>query len=189
MIPPANIGFDLDCVVVDTMEAFIRLARQNYQLTVLPEEITEFQVEQCLDIPPDIVEAIFSQLLADPIGTKMRPLPGAVPVLRKLAQTAPLTFITARPDAEPIAAWLTKTLGPDITRAATLVAMGDHDNKGYHINRLGLSHFIDDRFETCEQLHKAGINALVFEQPWNRGRHNLPSVASWDEIEKIMDNG
>ncbi len=185
-IHPSAIGFDLDCVVVDTMEAFIRLAREDYQLEVLPEEITEFQVEECLTIDQGIIDAIFKRLLDDPLASKMQPMPGAVSVLREMATIAPLTFVTARPDSAAISAWLNRTLGADACAASTLVAMGDHDGKGKHIKELGLSHFVDDRFETCERLHCDGIHALVFEQPWNKGRHNLPSVASWQEIAELL---
>ncbi|MEN8140353.1 MAG: hypothetical protein ABFR97_03920 [Thermodesulfobacteriota bacterium] len=187
MIHPATIGFDLDCVVVDTMEAFIRLAWTDHGIRVRPEEITHFQVEECLTMADTTVNAIFAELLADPLGTAMRPMAGAVEVLAEMASMAPLTFITARPEAEPMAAWLDVTLGPEIMDQATLVAMGDHDGKARHIKAHGLTTFIDDRFETCELLQQEGIRALVFDQPWNKGRHDLPTVASWQEIGQLIN--
>ncbi len=63
--------------------------------------------------------------------------------------------------------------------------MGDHDDKARHIKDLGLSTFVDDRAETCLQLRQAGIRSIVFAQPWNQGRHDLPTVRSWDDIRAL----
>ena len=186
MIHPATIGFDLDCVVIDTMEAFIRLAREDHQITVLPEQITEFQVEECLDMAEATIADIFQRLIDDPVACAMRPIAGAVPVLQDMARVAPLTFITARPDPAPVSAWLTANLGSKTAAASTLVAMGDHDGKARHIHQQGLQYFIDDRFQTCEDLNHQGINALVFEQPWNKNRHTLPTVSNWQEIAALV---
>lgn len=186
-IDPAAIGFDLDGVVADTMEAFIRLAREDYGLQVLPEQITRFQVEECLDIDAEIIFTIFHRLLNEPVENGMLPMAGAVSVLQDMAQRAPLTFVTARPNPEPIGAWLHETLGPEVAGAATLVAMGDHDAKGPYIKKLGLSHFVDDRYETCVQLQQDGIQAMVFEQPWNRGQHDLAVVRSWTDINRMIN--
>ncbi len=97
-IPPGNIGFDIDGVVADTMEAFIRMARVDYGEKIHPEEITDFMVEECLDLDPEIIEKIFSRLLSDPIAAGLKPMTGAVETIRDLSRTAPVTFITARPD-------------------------------------------------------------------------------------------
>lgn len=181
-IHPGHLGFDIDCVVADTMEAFIRLAAEKHDLVVAPEQITEFAVENCLPIDPAIINAIFRRLLDEPIKHDLQPMPHAVPVLNQLARHAPLTFITARPDRPPIFAWLEYLLGPRIMAEARLVAMGDHNGKADHIKELGISHFIDDRYETCEELTTHGITAIVFTQPWNEKRHNLPQVTNWTDI-------
>ena len=128
-IYPEHLGFDIDCVVADTMEAFIRLAREDYNITVLPEEITDFMVEECLDIDPQIIDDIFSRLLDDPLGAGLKPMANSIEVLEELACKAPLTFITARPDAEPIDNWLKTYLSDSAYSQSRLVATGDHDDK------------------------------------------------------------
>ncbi len=182
IIPVETLGLDIDCVVADTMEAFSRLAQKNHGITIVPEQITRFNVEECLDIDKDIVDHIFYKLMIDPIKYELKLLPDALPVLQKLQRHAPLTFVTARPDKEPVVEWLTHELGKKTTSNMRVIAMGDHDGKTRHIKELGISHFIDDRFETCEDLHNKGITAIVYDQPWNHNQHTLPIVRNWQDI-------
>ena len=184
-IHPRHLGFDIDGVVADTMEAFIRIARTEYGLTVRPEEITEFQVEDCLDMDPVVVDEIFQRLLEDPLGAGLQLMPYAGMVLKEFASQAPLTFITARPLARPIADWLRSKLGMNAFHKTRLIATGEHDDKTRHIQDMGLRYFIDDRAQTCLMLHAAGISPFVFSQPWNRGRHSLPTVDNWLAIRNL----
>lgn len=184
-IHPGQIGFDIDGVVADTMEAFIRIAQAEHGITVRPEEITAFQVEDCLDLDPEVVGEIFQRLMEDPLGAGLQLMPYAGRVLREFARHAPLTFITARPLAQPIADWLQVMLGDEVFQQTRLVATGEHDDKTRHIRALGLSYFVDDRAQTCLMLEEAGLNPIVFSQPWNRGRHRLPTVDNWLAIRTL----
>ncbi len=186
-INPKLLGFDIDGVVADTGSAFLKLAAQDYGIDNFTlDDITEFDVSQCLPIAPDIIDAIFHKLMSDPIGADLQPMPGAVSILTKLSQSAPLTFITARPLKEPIAEWLNWVLGARIYNDARLIAMGDHDGKPSFVKELGLQYFVDDRVQTCIELAQhAGIHPLVYTQPWNQGRHNLQKVDSWSSNNKL----
>ncbi len=185
-IAPGEIGFDIDGVVADTMEAFIRLAARDFAILVRPEQITDFMVEECLDMDPQVVEIIFNRLMKSPLEEGLQPISDALPVLQFLAEQAPLSFITARPDPAPIAAWLEKHLGRRVFSQARLVATGDHDGKVAFIRELGLRYFIDDRPQTCRQLAaETDITPIVFSQPWNRGRHSLASVENWIEVRQL----
>lgn len=189
-IHPSQLGFDIDGVVADTAKAFIRLARDEYGLgDIDPADITAFQVEDCLDMNPELVDTIFGRLLTDPIDNGLEPMPHAVSVLGELAATAPLTFITARPQKEPIERWLQRVLGPTVSRNMRLVAMGEHDGKGDYIKGMGLRYFIDDRAETCIRLAAEGLSPYVFTQPWNHGRHQLPTVDDWLTIRGLCLDG
>lgn len=178
-IHPRLIGFDIDGVVADTMEAFIRLARDDYGTEIAPEQITEFQVEDCLDMDPVVVEEIFARLLSQPVESGLKLMPSAGRVLTEFSKMGPLSFITARPEREPIARWLAAELGRDVYSQVRLEATGEHDGKGAYISAMGLHYFVDDRAQTCEQLTLQGIRSIVYAQPWNYGKHDLPSVDDW----------
>ncbi len=185
-IAPAEIGFDFDGVIADTVEAFIRIACEQYaHCDIRPEDITDFSVEQCLAMDAGTAESIFLAILRDSVGTGLLPMPGAVEVLGELTEQTTVTIITARPDADPVHHWLQTLFPPSVWRRLRVVAMGDHDDKARYIKMSGLSAFVDDRAETCLQLNRAGIHSIVFSQPWNRNRHTLPMVQSWEEIRTL----
>ncbi len=185
-INPAYLGFDFDGVIADTAEVFIRLACEKYNFcNIRIEDITDFEVDRCLDIAPEIIQSIFTEVLLDSIGTGLQPMPGAVQVLGELTEQAELTVVTARPSPEPVRDWLETFLPVTTCSRIHIIAMGAHDSKEVHIQKGGLTHFIDDRAETCTQLSSVGIGAIVFAHPWNKNRHDLPTVNSWREIRAL----
>ena len=188
-INPAHLGFDIDGVVADTGGAFIRIACEEYGIDSLTlEDITSFDVVDCLDMDQAIIEEIFGRLLDDPLHAGLQPMHGAIPVLQSLAVKAPLTFVTARPHEEPIARWLKHFLQPDTFNEIRLVAMGMHDKKTSFIKNLGLKYFVDDRLQTCLKLAEAGIIPFVYNQPWNKNGHNLPTVNNWRDIRALCSD-
>ncbi|WP_456473453.1 5' nucleotidase, NT5C type [Desulfolithobacter sp.] len=185
-IDPARLGFDFDGVVADTAEAFLRLACEEYgRCDIRLEDITSFEVEECLAMDPSAIQAIFMKILQDSVGIGLKPMPGSVEVLGELSETAPLTLVTARPQPEPVREWLATILPPSTLPRIHIIAMGAHDDKPRHIKGRGLEWFIDDRAETCLQLPKYGITPIVFSQPWNKGKHQLSTVSSWEEIRSL----
>jgi hypothetical protein len=184
-IHPVHLGFDFDGVIADIAEAFIRLAATDYGSSIRYEDITRFEVEECLDIAPDIIEGVFTRILLDSVGAGLRPMPGAVQVLEEFTVRDVVTIVTARPDAGPVSKWLASVLSPGAARRIRIVAMGAHDDKPRYIREHGLRYFIDDRAETCHQLARAGIEPIVFSQPWNMGRHSFSTVSSWEEIRAL----
>jgi uncharacterized HAD superfamily protein len=188
-IDPALIGFDIDGVVADTGGAFIRIAGEEYGLLNLSlDDITSFEVMDCLDVDQAIIENIFTRLLDDPLTAGLQPMENAISVLHTFADKAPLTFVTARPHKKPIARWLKHFLNSSAFENMRLVAMGEHDKKIPYIKGLGLEYFVDDRLQTCETLAREGINPLVYNQPWNRNGHNLPTVKDWRSIHALCFN-
>lgn len=182
-----EIGFDLDGVIADTGEAFVRIACEEYDhCSFRLEDITSFQVESCLPIPTNQVEQIFHAILKDSLGVGLKPNPGAVKVISSLAQQETVTIITARPIEEPVIDWLEHHFSEETCSQINLVAMGDHDDKARYVRDHNLSYFVDDRIETCFQLATTGITPIVYNQPWNQSSHDLKTVNNWDEISNLL---
>lgn len=184
-IHPTRLGFDFDGVVADTAEAFLRLSYEEYGHSFRLEDITDFEVERCLDVDPEIVEAVFRKILFDSVGVGLQPMAGAVKVLEELTAEGVVTLVTARPQPEPVQEWLTTVLPADVCGNIRVVAMGAHDDKPRYAHDYGLDFFVDDRAKTCHQLSDAGIQPIVFAQPWNQGRHSFPFVSSWEEVRAL----
>jgi len=186
-IEPREIGFDLDGVIANTAEAFIRIACEEHGFCSFTlEDITNFQIEQCIGMPAALVERIFNDILEDSLATRLLPMEGAVEVLGELAAKAPVTVITARHLEQPVVDWFERHFPWETRKAVRLVAMGDHDDKLRYIRDHGLKYFIDDRAETCTMLAAARIVPLVYSHPWNRNRHQLRAVESWREIRSLL---
>lgn len=186
-IPAHQIGFDFDGVIADTAEAFIRLACSEYGYCGFTrEQITHFELENCLNIPREVVEKIFTDILTDSLATALQPMPGAVQILEQFTALSAVTIITARPISRPVFDWLDHFFTGPTRERIRVVATGDHNDKVRHIHDHGLKYFIDDRAETCIQLAREAITPFVFIQPWNRDRHTLQTVADWDEIRALV---
>lgn len=185
-IHPSRLGFDFDGVVADTAEAFIRLCCEEYDYcSIKLEDITHFEVEQCLNMDPEVVEAVFNSILLDSVAAGLKPMEGAIPVLEEMTACSQVTLVTARPHPEPVQQWVDAVMPDTVSRNIRIVAMGAHDDKPRHVRGHGLECFVDDRAETCHQLMEAGIKPIVFSQPWNRGRHSFFSVDTWEEIRHL----
>jgi len=168
-IDPAAIAFDIDGVVADTMEVFVRLAHERYGLThILKDDISSYDLRKCLEIGKDVLTDLICMTLDDEHTLQVPPMPGAPEVLSELAGTAPLRFVTARIWPESITAWLYQTL-PNVPRSRiTVVASGAPDLKRGILMDMGVRYFVEDRPETCRLLKEAGIQPFLFTQPWNR---------------------
>ncbi len=184
---PAQIGFDIDGVVSDTMEAFLRIAREEYGIQGLSkEQITSYWLEECLPVPPRITEEIIARILQDPFGINLEPIPGARESLLEIGKKAPLTFITARPIGGPIEEWLRELLVGLPPENIRVIATGKHEAKTRVIQDLGLRCFVEDHLETCRAIWNAGIGAVVFNQPWNQGPVPFPRIYSWNEFLNLV---
>ncbi|MFO7709538.1 MAG: haloacid dehalogenase [Desulfobacterales bacterium] len=186
-IDPAAIAFDVDGVIADTMALFLEIARDEFDVHgVRYEDITCYNVADCVDMDPQIVDRILLCILDGSYTHTLRPLPGASGVLGKLARRVdPLLLVTARPQAGPVEGWIRALLGAD-ARAVEIVATGCFEAKTEVLLARGVSHFVEDRLETCLALADAGITPVLFAQPWNRRPHPFVEVSSWGELDALI---
>jgi uncharacterized HAD superfamily protein len=187
-IPRNRLAFDIDGVVADIMTTFLALARERYNQGhhLRYEHITTFYLEDCLDLPPWIIDELIRELIDRPHELPVAPFPHAVPVLTRLAQETPLLFVTARDRRQPIEHWLHRNLAPVPPSAIRVLATGDPDTKIHCLQDHGIQYFVEDRLETCLQLADHGITPIVFAQPWNRLPHPFPEVHGWPELASLL---
>ncbi len=188
-IDPAEVAFDIDGVVADTMTTFVRLARERYGFSSLTrEDLRRYDLHACLDIPHDILDELICLTLDDDHTRQLPAIEGAVPVLTELARHAPLRFVTARLWPESIIAWLHSTLAEVPPGRIEVFATGLPEAKCDLLIDLQVKHFVDDRIETCWLLAANGIQPLLFDQPWNRGPGPLPfpRIENWQQLSQRL---
>lgn len=186
-IEPHGLAFDIDGVVADTMSLFLEIARDRFRITgIEKDQITTYMLEDCLNLPQAVIDAVIEELLEMNHWAPLKPMPGAVQTLSMLdGMGAPLTFVTARPDSAAIRVWLCETL-PVAPENIRVVATGSFDAKKEILLDAGINWFVEDRLETCFHLNEAGIRPVVFRQPWNRRPHPFLEVGSWEELSSCI---
>ncbi len=188
MINPDSIAFDFDGVLADTMTLFLDIARKDYQVDYLRyEDITCYMLQDCLEMDADLIETIIQRIQDGRYTVPLKPMTGAVEVLTRLKKiSSPILFVTARPYTGPILDWIQNILQID-TEQVKVIPTGSFDAKADILRKHRVDYFVEDRLETCFQLKDAGIEPLLFRQPWNRKIHPFHEVGSWQDIHSLID--
>ncbi|PID73656.1 MAG: haloacid dehalogenase [Desulfobacterales bacterium] len=185
-IDPARLAFDIDGVIADTMGLFIRIAREDYGITVRFQDMTRYILEECLDLSGDLILEILGRVTGGERDHHLRPLPGAPELITRLAKTSGgVRFITARTRQDNIAAWLADITGLPADRLH-VTATGTFD-KREALQGTGVTWFVEDRLETCLELYEAGITPILFRQPWNRQPHPFAEISGCEDLVPMID--
>ena len=186
-IEPESIAFDIDGVVADTMTLFLEIARDEFDVHgIRYEDITCYNLADCIDMAPEAIDGALVRLLDGGYRGRLEPVPGAPEVLQRLARrSGGVLFVTARPHLGPIGDFIRGIL-PGDPGSFDIVATGSFDGKTEVLQRRSITHFVEDRLETCFSLDAAGITPVLFTQPWNREPHPFKEVSSWPEIEELI---
>jgi uncharacterized HAD superfamily protein len=181
------LGFDIDGVVADTMTLFLDIARDEFGIDGLRyEDITSYDLTQCIDIEPEVIDAIVARILEGNHRAALRPLEDAPRVLKRIGQSSgTLLMVTARPFVGPMWEWLPRAIGVDPERI-DVIATGSFEAKAEALRARNMTHFVEDRLDTCFHLDGAGVIPILFRQPWNRKQHPFLEVGSWRELEALI---
>ena len=187
MIKPESIAFDIDGVYADIITLFIDIAKNDYNINgVRYEDITTYSIKDSLDINPSIIDEIIIKIQKGCFTPPLKPMEGASDVITKLANTCGnVLFVTARGLKLPIYNWLLEVL-PLKPARIDVVAAGTPEGKTRILLDRNISHFVEDRLETCYLLQDAGIIPIIFKQPWNREKHPFIEASNWKEIESMI---
>ena len=187
MIDPAKLAFDFDGVLADTMALFLEIARQEYNINDIEyNDITRYQLDECLDIDPGIIAEIIERLLKGEYSQPLRPMAGAVEGMKKIRlYRNPLLLVTSRPYSGPLNDWMIHTLLLD-PGAFEVIATGAADAKADELKTREIEYFVEDNIETCFSLREAGITAILYRQPWNRCEHPFTEIGSWSELAELI---
>ena len=182
-------AFDVDGVIADTFRVIVETARNDHDIDMEYEAITEYDFRQVVNIDEAVSDAIIRKILDDPVGMNIKPIQGAKAVLNRLLDVGQVLFVTARADRKAILEWMYKVLGFSKSDAIRLEATGAPKDKLPVLLENGIRYFVEDRLETCYFLHERDITPIVFDQPWNRKPHPFQTVSGWKDIHDKIDWG
>lgn len=187
MIDPRHLAFDIDGVVANTMQLFIDIGKEVYGVDhIRYDQVTVYDLNQCLDIGPEMIQAIVERITEGDYPCRLEPIPGAAAVLKRLSALGTIRMVTARPHLGPIEAWMAQLLGTD-NGAVKIMATGSFDAKPDILLSENITHFVEDRMDTCHLLRERQIEPVLFVQPWNRQPHPFTEVNGWEELEGLID--
>jgi len=188
MIDPAAVAFDIDGVVADTMSLFLAIARDDFGINgIRYEDLRCYNLADCIPMDPEIIDAIVVRILNGDYTAPLNAFDGAGVVLNRIAQLyRPVLFVTARPCIGPIWDWLQELL-PENPASIDVVATGSFERKADVLLERQITYFVEDRLETCYRLQEAGVDPILFKQPWNREAHPFPEVGTWEELAALIE--
>lgn len=179
---PVRWGFDIDSVVGDLSAILERVAWEEFGVRVSRSQFTDFQLENCLPFESEFILRWISAALEPRWTLQMEPYPGAVGALTEISRMQPLYFVTARPDSEGVSLWLRERLVGVPQESIHVKAVGISETKLPALQEWDITHFVEDRLETCGIIASSGIVPIVFDQPWNLRPHPWGRVRSWEEV-------
>ncbi len=187
VIAPESIAFDIDGVIADTMTLFLDIARDEFAIEgIRYQDLRCYNVADCVDLDPEVIDSILSRILDGGYRAPLHPIPGAPEVLERLARRCgQVLLVTARPYLGPIGEFM-RCLLPADSNGMDIVTTGSFDGKAEVLQQRQITHFVEDRLETCLTLNAVGITPVLFAQPWNRSPHPFIEVSSWWEIEELI---
>jgi uncharacterized protein len=188
-INPQSIAFDIDGVFIDVMSLFIEIAEKDYNIrNIKLEDITGYMLEECLNIDAELVNEIIDKIIDHKHDYEIQAIDSSAEILRKIAATSgEILFITARPRIGHIKEWIADQLYPFDADKIEIVATGSFEAKAEVLISKNKKYFLEDRLETCFDLYQAGISPILYKQPWNRKSHSFIEVASWRELDSLIN--
>lgn len=174
-----RIGLDVDGVLACFSHGVIKRAKQL--------NVSEHFPENCLDVDSWDMSEMFSYVMQDAwkqekFWLDLPPLDGALPL-----PFEPYVYITSRRvPALVTKRWLDKNGFPD----APVISVTNPTEKLEHAKNLKLDIFVDDLHSTVKEMREAGINALLFKAPYQRGHEEeckgLPTIENLEEVLKYV---
>lgn len=190
-----KLGFDLDEVLVKTLDRVREYLTNEFGFDIEPETITDFRFYKhpLYEENQEAFESLFEKFKDMSFFESCKPDKTGVKTLKQLQRKGhTLYFISNRPKGreEETAKWFRKYKIP----FNKIFHTNFDTDKGFVGRHLNLDFYVDDRVEDIESMlkyknrWKKGI--FIFDKPWNRHYHNnrVGRLYDWQEVMHIVNN-
>lgn len=172
---------DLDEVVADLLTDFALLCNERLGTNITRESFIDWNWSDLLGFPPEV----FQNLLSTPgLFTKLKPIPEAVPSIRKLMKDDRFDILflsasTSRTSCSEKRNWVRQHFGQK--GAENLILTTRKDVIGTKEDWL-----IDDRPKNIQEWKGT---ALLFDAPHNKNFQHSLRVNNWEEALFLVEDG
>ncbi len=174
------LGFDLDGVVADLERQLRKYFLENYSHDIDTRPRTfKIRVPGLKDSKVwDVIHEFLSH------QSRIPPYPEAPQVLRAFYDLSgfPLYFLTARKEEfrEETIQWIKRNI--DVPFTLEMCASGSDKCR---LLPEYITHFVEDRLRTVNELAEAGIKTFLINRPWNQDRQTHPDVTRVNDLLEV----
>ena len=182
-----TIAVDFDDVLIDFFPAMVEFFNLRENTSYKKEDLRTFYISQFWNWTPDETRKNILDFYEVEKSYDIKNVAGSVEGIKKLKENNDLIVITGRPShtLDFMKGWLDEYF-PDIFKDIyfTNFFFGGEKSKSEICREVGAEVMIDDSISFIEDAAKHGIQALLFNSPWNQGElpQNVTRVHSWNEI-------
>lgn len=176
-----KVAFDIDGVVLRSIEVILDLINKHENRNLTPEDLSSWDLEP-LGLRPSTLRDAVDHMYAQP---HIEPYDGAVKALSRIYRTSqePLLFITGR--ADPSTAHRQLEALPWNPTAPEMIVIGGNRDKRSYLAERNVDFIIEDDPKHLTDYLFLGMGVGLMLRPWNR---HLPipvteRFQSWDHIE------
>ncbi len=185
-----RIGLDCDDVLADTTIALAAEYNRRYGTALTAADLTPEPDKWKILIGEEGVQRCWDIFAEEGVAFNLQPINGAVNGVQKLCRWGTeLYVVTNRIILRQglTEEWLERWFGKAIKSIFYTSSKGydGRPTKGDLCRREGIDRFVEDVDYNIKQLRAAGIQTLVYDQPWNREVREdvlIERVHNWDEI-------
>lgn len=173
---------DCDGVIVDFVSAYLGLINYHGRTSHVPEDITDWDIVGCLDVPQPVVKKVH-EYIDYSFCRDLPPIPGAVEGVKELMKHTEVLFLTspwggARGWHTAREEWLQEHLG----------AKSNQIMHGSAKEWVVADVFVDDKSSMVEKwqaAHPKGLGVL-WDQPWGRNSNHPVRTRDWAELLRLV---
>ena len=181
-----TIGLDIDGVIIDYVSVILPLLSEICNRPIIYDDITHPALTRILeDIDEETSEQIWEQILGTDLLQTSPPVKGAVEGVAALSRHE-IWLITGRPESLRglTISWLDKN-----AIKYDRIVFESAKEAGFSSPEKECDLFVEDQLEITRTFAEAGINTLLYNQPWNYAPslpENCRRVYNWNEITEII---
>ena len=184
-----KIGIDLDEVVAKQLDELVKFYYKKTGKMISKDKFHTYYWPDVWGISLEDAIKVDKEFKESESFDNLEIFENAKEILHELSKKNKLYIITARPVAfkDKTLKWIKKNIGlPIAVHHSSDFHLGNKTNTKANICQdLGVSVLIEDQEKYAEECAAAGINVLLFNQPWNKNcceNKNIVRVNGWNEV-------